>query len=241
MAFSPLVQISSQELTRISSTKLMPLGTMGFDRTGAAFRYGQAGAVNLAGGKLVQVPAVISAHQNVAVATAVVIGDRQVNVTLGATATTLDQYADGTLLLYDGSGQGQRAVIATNPVIALSTAGIFYVEDAFAAAVTTSGKVNLSLNPWAGALVSATSQTTEFATGVPSVAITAVYYGWFQTKGLAAVLGNGSITKGSGVVPGQTTAGSVDIEGTSTITQRVGQAYETGTSAKYNTVFLAID
>ncbi len=241
MAFSPLVQISSQELTRISATKLMPLGTLGFDRTGAAFRYTLAGAVNLAGGKLVQVPAVVANHQNVAVATAVVAGDRQINLTLGATATTLDQYADGTLLVYDASGTGQRAVIATNPVIALSTAGVFQVEDAFAAAITTSGKVNLSLNSWAGALVSAASQTTEFATGVPSVAITAAYYGWTQTKGLAAVLTNGTITKGAGVVPGQTTAGSVDIEATGTITQRVGTQYETGTSTKYSTTYLTID
>lgn len=241
MAFSPFVQISSQELQRISSSKLMPLGTIGMDRTGAAFRYGLAGAVNLAGGKLVQVPAVVANHQNIAVATAVVIGDRQVNVTLGATATTLDQYADGTLLVYDASGVGQRAVIATNPVIALSTAGIISVEDAFAAAITTSGKVNLALNSWAGALVYATGATTEFATGVPSVAITAANYGWFQTKGLAAVLTNGTITKGSGVVPGQTTAGSVDIEATSTIVQRVGTQYETGTSTKYSTTYLTID
>lgn len=241
MAFSPLVQITQQELTRISSTKLMPLGTVGFDRTGAMFRYGQAGAVNLAGGKLVQVPAVVAAHQNIAVATAVVIGDRQINVTLGGTATSLDQYADGTLLVYDASGQGQRAVIATNPVIALSTSGFIYVEDAFAAAITTSGKVNLSLNPWAGALVYATGATTEFATGVPSVAITATNYGWFQTRGLAAVLTNGTITKGAGVIPGQTTAGSVDIETTGTITQRVGQQYETGTSTKYSTTFLGIE
>lgn len=241
MAFTGPTQLSSQEVNRISTSKLMPLGTLGVNRDGSAYRYGLAGAVNLAAGKLVQVPAVVAQHQNVAVATAVAIGDRQINVTLGSTAATVDQYADGTVVVYDASGTGQRAIITTNPAITLSTAGVFTLDDAFSAAITTSGKVNLSLNPYSGALVSATSQTTEFATGVPPVAITLANYGWFQTRGIAAVLGNGSITKGSGVVPGQTTAGSVDIEGTGTITQRVGTAYETGTSTKYNTTYLTID
>lgn len=241
MGFSGTLEISSQELNRASTTKLHPLGTVGQTRDGRVFRYGQAGAVALAAGKLAQVPAVISAHQNVAVATAVVAGDKQINVTLGATAATADQYQDGLVLAYDASGVGQTALIATNPAIVLSTAGIFQTVDAFSLAISTSGKVNLSLNPYAGALVYATGATTEFATGVPITTLAISSYGWFQTKGLAAVLTNGTITKGAGVVPGQTTAGSVDIEATATITQRVGTQYETGTSTKYSTTYLCID
>ncbi len=241
MGFTGPTQLSSQDLTRVSSSKLMPLGAVGVSRDGRTFRYGQAGAVALAVGKLCQVPAVVANHQNVAVATAAAIGDRSFNLTLGATATTADQYQDGYLGVYDSTGAGQTMLIATNPVIALSTAGIFQTVDPLSIALTTSSKVNLSLNPYAGALVSATSQTTEFATGVPVTTIAISNYGWFQTRGIAQVLTNGTITKGAGVVPGQTTAGSVDIEATTTITQRVGTQYETGTSTKYSTTYLTID
>lgn len=240
MAFTGPIQLSSQELARVGTLKLMPLGTLGVDRTGATFRYGLAGAVALSLGKLVQVPAVVANHQNLAV-TAAAIGDRQVNVTLGATAATAEQYTDGVLGVYDSVGAGQRFLVATNPAIVLSTAGIIQLEDPVMIALTTASKVNLSLNSYAGALVYATGATTEFATGVPINTIPIANYGWFQTKGLAQVLTNGTITKGSGVVPGQTTAGSVDIEATSTIVQRVGIQYETGTSTKYSTTYLTID
>jgi hypothetical protein len=87
----------------------------------------------------------------------------------------------------------------------------------------------------------ATSATGDFVNGVTNVSLPAATYGWFQTRGPAAVLGNGTIAKGSGVVQGATTAGSVDIEAATTITQRVGFAAQTGTSTKYNTVYLTID
>jgi hypothetical protein len=240
MITGPL-QISNQDVARISSSKLHRLGTQAATRDGRLFRYGQAGAVNLSPGKLVQIPAVIANHQNIAVQTASVVGDQTLAVTLGATATTAGQYDDGYVIGYDASGVGQTLQIQANSVAALSTTCVLNLFDPVITAQTTSAKVNLELNPYAGALVSATSQTTEFATGVPNVAITAAYYGWFQTRGPAAVLTNGTITKGSGVVPGQTTAGSVDIEGTGTITQRVGLQLQTGTSTKYSTTYLTID
>lgn len=234
-------QIASQDLQRIGTTKLAPLGTLVVSRDGNAYRYGLAGASNLTAGQLSQQAAVVANHQNIAVFVAGVIGDRQIQVTLGATATTIDQYADGRVLTYDVSGTGQSLLVATNPVIALSTSGTIFLEDPLNQAILTTGKVNLSQSPYYNALIYAHTATTGTANGVAVTNLTAANYGFFQTKGLAAVLGNGSITKGSGVVPGQTTDGSVDIEATGTITQRVGWAYETGTSAKYNTTYLNID
>lgn len=241
MTFTGTLQLSTQEIHKISSTKLLRLGTQAATRDGRLFRYGLAGAVTLAPGKLVQIPAVVANHQNIAVQTASVVGDMQLSVTLGATATTAGQYDDGYVIGYDASGVGQTQQIQANSVAALSTTCVLSLFDPVATAQTTSAKVNLELNPYSGALVSATSQTTEFATGVPLVSITAAYYGWFQTRGVAAVLTNGTITKGSGVIPGQTTAGSVDIEGTGTITQRVGLQLQTGTTTKYSTTYLTID
>lgn len=242
MAFTGFAQLSNQDVYRISATKLMRLGTLGTTRDGRMFRYTLAGAVTLAPGKLCQIPAVISTHQNIAVQTASLVGDNNLSVTLGATNnTTAGQYDDGYVVGYDASGVGQSLQIQANSVATAATTCVLALYDPVATAQSTSGKVNLELNPYSGALVSATSQTTEMATGVPNVSITAANYGWLQTRGVAAVLTNGSITKGSGVVPGQTTAGSVDIEATGTITQRVGTQLQTGTTTKYSTTYLTID
>lgn len=241
MAFTGPLQLAGADIYKTSTTKLQRLGSQGATRDGRLFRYGLAGAVALAPGKINQVPAVVANHQNVAVQTASVVGDTTLAVTLGATAATADQYADGYVIGYDASGVGQTLQISGNAVIGSAGTGNVFLSDPIAIAQTTSGKVNLELNPWAGALVYATGATTEYCNGVTNVSLPIANYGWFQTRGTAAVLGNGSITKGSGVVPGQTTPGSVDIEATGTITQRVGLQVQTGTSTKYNTVFLTID
>lgn len=241
MALTGPIQLATQDVYKISTTKLMRLGAQGVTRDGRLFRYGLAGAVTLAPGKMNQIPAVVANHQNIAVQTASVVGDNQLSVTLGATATTADQYADGYVIAYDASGVGQALNIQSNSVAALSTTCILFLYDPVATAQTTSGKVNLELNPWSGTLVSTTADTTEFCVGVANVSLTAANYGWFQTRGPAAVLGNGTITKGAGVIKSATTAGAVDIEATATITQRVGTQLQTGTSTKYNTTYLTID
>lgn len=242
MAFTGTIQLSTQDIYKVSTTKLMPLGTQGATRDGRLFRYGLAGAVTLAPGKVNQIPAVVSTHQNIAVQTAAVVGDQQLIVTLGATnATTAGQYDDGYVIGYDVSGVGQALRISGTPVLSAATSGPFLLGDPIATAMTTSAKVNLEQNMWSNALVYATGATTLLCNGVTNVSLPATNYGWFQTRGTAAVLTNGTIAAGSGVVPGQTTAGSVDIETTSTLTQRIGLQQQGGTSTKYSTTYLTID
>lgn len=242
MPFTGTMQLSTQDIYTVSTTKLMPLGTQGATRDGRLFRYALAGAVTLAPGKINQIPAVVSTHQNIAVFAAAAVGDQQIQVTLGATnATTAKQYDDGYVIAYDASGVGQSLQIQGTPVLAASTSGPFSLVDSIATAITTSGKVNLEQNPWSNALVYATGATTLLCNGVCNVSLPTTNYGWFQTRGTAAVLTNGTIAAGSGVIPGQTTAGSVDIEGTGTITQRVGLQQQAGTTTKYSTTYLTID
>jgi hypothetical protein len=241
MAFTGPIQLSNQDVYRTSTNKLMTLGTQGATRDGRLFRYGLAGAVTLAPGKINQIPAVVANHQNVTVQTAASVYDQTLAVTLGATATTAGQYDDGYVVGYDVSGFGQTLRIAGTPVVASSGVAVFNLGDPVAQAMTTSAKVNLEQNMWSAALVYATGATTLLCNGVANVSIPATTYGWFQTRGTAAVLGNGTIAAGSGVIPGQTTAGSVDIELAATVTQRVGFQQQAGASTKYNTVYLTID
>lgn len=239
--FTGPIQLSTTDVNRTSTTKLLPLGSQGATRDGRLFRYGLAGAVTLAPGKLNQNAAVVANHQNIAVAAAANPGDTTLSVTLGATATTAGQYDDGHVIGFDVAGQGQAIRISGTPVLAASATGAINLGDPVLQALTTSSKVNLEQNLWSNALVYATGATTQFANGVANVSIPAANFGWFQTRGTAAVLVNGSIAAGSGLIPGQTTAGSVDIEAATTVTQRVGFAQQAGTSTKYSTVYLAID
>lgn len=241
MALTGTIEINAQDINRVSATKLMPLGTQGATRDGRLFRYGLAGAVTLAPGKINQIPAVVANHQNLLVQTAAAVGDQTLNVTLGATATTANQYDDGYVIGYDVSGVGQSLRISGVPATALSTTAVINLGDPVMTALATTARVNLEQNPWSNALVYATGATTLLCNGVTNVSLPATQFGWFQTRGTAAVLGNGTIAAGSGVVPGQTTAGSVDIEAAATITQRVGLAQQAGATTKYNTVYLTID
>jgi hypothetical protein len=241
MSLTGPIQLAPQDVFKTSTSKLMRLGSQGITRDGRLFRYGLAGAVALSAGKLVQIPAVVANHQNLAVQTAAVVGDTTLLLTLGATAATQDQYADGYAVGYDVAGIGQCLNIQGNASAALSTTVSVFLADPVATAAATTGKFNLELNPYAGVLISTSGDTTEMVVGVPNVAIAAASYGWFQTRGVAAVLSNGTITKGAGVIKSATTAGATDIEATGTITQRVGTQLQTGTSTKYNTTYLTID
>lgn len=232
--------VHEQDIHQISSVQQGSLGAIAETKDGRQFRYGLAGAADLAVGKLAQQSAVVTTHQNVVVAGSA--GDYTATVTLGATNNaTADQYKDGYLSGLSGTGAGQTVRIRTHGAIALSTSGTLYLAEPLTTTFAATPKASLTKNPYSGAIISSSGDTTEQVVGVPIITVTAAYYAWFQTKGIAAVLGNGTITKGAGVIKSATTAGAVDIEGTSAITQRLGQVYDTaGVSTSYITVNLNI-
>lgn len=242
MPFTGPLQIEMQDVRKVSTTKQHTLGAVAYTRDGREFRYGQAGAVALVAGQLMQIPAVVANHQALVTAAAAV-NSTKITVTLGGSAATADQYIDGYAVIRDTNttGAGQAFPINGNQAQTVTTGTCdVYLAEAVAEALTTASVTNLELSPYAGVLVSTTADTTERVVGVPQIDTAAASYVWLQTRGVAAVLTNGTITKGVGVIKSATTAGAVDIEATGTITQRVGMAQQTGTTAKYNTVNLSI-
>lgn len=242
MPFTGPLQIELQDVRKTSTSKNHSLGQIAYTKDGRQFRYGLAGAVALTAGKLAQIPAVVANHQALVTAAAAVNAVK-VTVTLGGTAATADQYADGYLVIRDTSttGAGQAFPIVGNSAqtVTTGTADI-YISEGVAEALTSASVSNLELSPYGGVLISDHNVTTERVIGVPQVDVPIATYAWFQTVGVASVLANGTITKGAGVIPSATTDGAVDIEGTSTITQRLGYQLQTGTTAKYNTTYLSI-
>lgn len=240
MGLSQRQHVLEQDIHQISSVQQGNLGLRAETKDGREFRYGLAGASNLALGKLVQQPAVVTTHQNVVVAGTA--GDRQVTVTLGATNNaTADQYKDGYLSGLSGTGAGQTVRIRTHGAIALSTAGTLYLDEPLTTTFAATPKASLTLNPYAGGIISASGETTQQVTGVPIITVTAANYAWFQTKGIAAVLVNGTPAAGVGLIKSGTTAGAADTEATGSITQRIGQVYDTtAVSTSYITANLNI-
>lgn len=241
MGLSQRQHVLEQDIHQTSASQQGALGTVGETKDGRQFRYGQAGAGNLALGKLAQQPAVITTHQNVVVSGNA--GDEKVTVTLGATnAMTADQYKDGYLGGLSGGGAGQTVRIRTNPAIPASGTGTIYLAEPLTTSFSSTPKASLVLNPFAGAIISSTGDTTQQVVGVPIITIPAASYGWFQVKGIAQVLTNGTPAAGAGLIKSATTAGAADVEGASAVTQRIGQVYDTaGVSTSYNAVNLNIN
>lgn len=240
MPFTSPLQIELQDVRAINVNKQHKLGALAYTSDGRVFAYGQAGASALAPGKLAQIPAVVANHQALVTAAAAVYATK-ITVTLGGTAATADQYADGFAVIRDATGAGQAFPIVGNSAQTSTTGTVdVYLGEGVATALDSTSITNLELAPMSNMLISDHTVTTQRVMGVPQVSVTAAYYAWFQVRGVSSVLGNGTITKGSGIIPSATTDGAVDIEATTTITQRLGTALETGTSAKYNTVFLQI-
>ena len=241
MPFTGTLQLEHQDIRVASAVQQHKYGQVAYTGDGRQFVYGGAGAADLAAGKLAQAAAVVANHQALAVAAAAAIGALKITVTLAGTAATQDQYRGGFAVVRDVDGAGQALPIVGNSAQTSTTGNVdVYLGEGLAAALTTSSKVNLELAPTSSLIIADHTATTNRIVGVPQVIIPANNFGWFQTRGVAAVLGNGSITKGTGLIVSATTDGAVDAESATVITQRLGYALETGTSAKYNTTWLAI-
>lgn len=246
--FSGLVQVSNQQLNTQSVYKDgMTLGTLGVSRAGDIYRFSQAGASNLAAGKVAVTPAKVSNHTNLALASTsnVAVSSTKITVTLGGTAATQDQYLDGYLEINDGTGVGQSPILIAGNTAQTSTTGTvdIYLATGLVIALSTSDtKASLVPNPWSASIVHPGSASAYFCNGVPQVAVTAAYYYWSKTRGQASVLSDGIIAKGAGAqLTTNAVAGALLTEGTSTVVQRVATAPEATVDAKYYPLFMMVD
>lgn len=224
----PFVQSAIQEIA---------LGSKFVDGNGNAYRYCKFGAVDAVAGKLYQAPAEVTNHQDLTPAAAA-IGATSVTVTLGATATTANQYAEGWMIVTVTPGQGYKYLIKSNPVIALSTAGVITLSDPLQVALTTSSRVDLVSNPFNGVVVNPTT-ATSCPVGVAVDVVTAGYYGWLQVGGVACLLADGALAVGTNVCASNAVAGAV--EAATGVQALVGIAVTGVADTQYGAVKLTFD
>lgn len=238
--FLGVKEITMQQARSISSTRNESLGQIAVASNGRLYRYGRAGAVDLAAGKLVVGKAQVANHVNLAVQTAAAIGATTLKLTLGGTAATEDQYAFGSATVNDSTGAGISYAVKGNGA-QTSTTGVVtvYLAEPLTVALTTSSKVSLNVNAGDGVIVSP-SAVAHVPYGVPNVAVTAAYYAWFQFQGRCSVLSDGVIGKNSGAIISDAVDGAVEVEVAGTVTRRVGTAIEATVDAKYYAIKLEL-
>lgn len=229
----------AQGLYATSSTQKECLGLLRVEPDGRKFRYAKS-AGTLVAGKMCIMSVAIANHVNISMAVAASIGDTAVQIALGATAATADQYKDGYLIINDGTGEGHCYGIDTNAAAALSTTCQVTLKDPVQIALVTSGTSEVSLipNPFNGVTHSATEESG--ASGVAMTAVTSGDYCWVQSGGVACPLGSGSDGLGS-VLSLDGTAGAVAVQANYTM-NKIGTVFALASaSGEYRPVWLTID
>ena len=236
---------SPQPIHDSSEIQHHEIGTRGYLRDGRVFYYGKntsATALNV--GQLVVSAAVVANHQNVTVDAAADLSAGAVSVTLtvGATAATANQYAEGFLAVTDGTGEAYQYKIREHDAIASSgtaTARLYDPIKVGAAAATT---ISLFKNPWDDPVISPTAQA-RVPVGVPQATLadgsSTPQYGWIQTWGPCLVWCDEATAIGAEVTIGTGVAGQTEAVD-AVAEPRIGQMISTGVATEYQMHFLQI-
>lgn len=272
MAFPNTVFLQRGEQFKQRTLAQGPLylpGTLGIDGTnGDRYRYCQVGAVAMVVGKLYQAPIPVPNHV-LQTAAAAAVGATTVAVTLGNTAVVAGDYINGQLVIDLASNTGFGYIYTVDYHPAVAGNGVFTVplagspsrtmpaapneallltgsEAVQVAIATTANSVSLIPNTYKKVILSvqATPPLTAEVAGVSVVAAAIGSWCWIKTHGHAIVLTNGTVVIGQAVVPGATTAGSVEAypAGVSETTPSpVGDVVRVATTTNYSTVNLRID
>lgn len=237
------INISAQDLYTASDVQQHPFGAIGVDKYGDLYRYTKVGAVAAVAGKMYSAPTQKTNHHNIAAYAAVTADGKlkKVTLTLGATAAVENEYAGGILVANDNSPEGEFYRISGHPAADASATLEVTVEQPFKTNIATTSEFTLVHNANNGAIVNAAF--TLRAAGVPAIDMTAAYFGWFKTRGVASVLIGTAATlgadlkmDGSGGVTDRTDALGASAEPVVAVADVV-----LGVTGEYNPVRLVID
>lgn len=227
-----------QELLDISTTQKHKLGEKAVIG-GREYRYVQAGAATLVVGNVLQSAAQVANHQNLT-PVAAAIGDTSITVTLGATAATENQYAEGLAIVDTTPGLGYAYPIESHPAANGSAAVTIRLGQPIQVALTTSSRITLVANRHKGVIQAPVTTLTGSVVGVAISALTASTYGWVQVKGEGAVLIAGTPAVGAAVISPSGTAGAAAVDPTNAAVGHVGTMMVTGVSGRVQPVHLNI-
>jgi hypothetical protein len=200
MAFPTTVYLSYGMEKVESSEQKQKLGTRAELPDGRVFYYAKnsSSAITPAG-KICDGIAAVAAHDmDVAATEAHSVGDTTISLEVPTTDLTKNQYADGYLLINDGPGQGEVYRIKSHPKHDASDDNtvIFTLDepDGIRTALTTASLFGISYNPYKDVkIIDGDGTQTTGPLGVNPIPVTASYYFWLQTSGIASVLSGAAV------------------------------------------------
>ena len=195
MAFPTTVDLSYGMEKVETSEQKQKLGTKAVLPDGRTFYYAKnSSAAITTAGQIVDGIAAVAAHDmDVAATEAHSVGDTTISLEVPTTDLTLNQYADGYLCINDGPGQGEVYRIKSHPAHDASDDNtvIFTIDepDGIRTALTTLSLFGIIYNPYTDVkIVDGDGTMTTGPLGVTTIPVTASYYCWLQTSGVASVL-----------------------------------------------------
>jgi len=236
----------AQGIMAISADKKEAIGTLRVTHDGRKFRYAKADASGLGAGKMsvASEPNAQIIDVNVVAAAA---GARTIQLTGLTWAADIDEngLAGGYLQICDGTNEGLQYLIESNTafVTGLTTIDIT-LEEPLQEALSGSGTTEVSVIPSLWYDTTESEVEESIPVGIPPVDVTADYYYWSQTGGVAIALCHGTPAVGTMLVlssmpPGglRAMAASVDID-TPIVAKQIATV---GVSGEYKPVQLLID
>ena len=200
MSFPTTVYLSyGQEKVETSEQK-QKLGTRAQTPDGRVFYYAKnSSAAITPAGKICDGIAAVAAHDmDVAATAATSAGSTTVSLEVPTTDLTLNQYADGYLLINDGPGQGEVYRIKSHPKHDASADNtvVFTIDepDGIRTALTTSSLFGVAYSPYKDLkIIDGDGTMTTGPLGVNPIPVTASYYFWLQTAGVSSVLSGAAV------------------------------------------------
>lgn len=247
MSLAASIQITDQDVYTASVNKGAEVhGQYATTPDGRTFAYGNAGASNLAAGKLTQTTASTANYVTRTLTTAAAAGSTQVIVPLGTTATQ-NLFGGYWLVVTDGTGVGQGTYKITGNSAATagnSNTTTVQIQGQINVALDTTSVVGIYPNQYSTTVISDhTAAPAIPISGAPTIAVTAAYFYWNQTGGYASILSDDTsvVTKNAGGIASNSVDGAVEIEVAGTLTRRIGYAPELMVTGKYSPFVLTLD
>ncbi len=169
------------------------LGTKMVLPDGRTFYYAKnSSAAITTGGMIVDGIAAVAAHDmDVPPTAAQSVGDNTISLEVPTTDLTENQYKDGYLIFNDADGEGEVYRIVSHPAHDASddnTVIITIEDEGIQTAITTSTEAQLIYNPYTDVkIINGDGTMTTGPLGVTTIPVTASYYCWIQTSGIASV------------------------------------------------------
>jgi hypothetical protein len=220
-----------------------PLGTK-LTYGGRTFRYTHNGGVVQAAGSLYQSVVPAAGELDEALEDGVAVGDTGITFTQTTGADIdINTFRDGYLNVRDETGEGNLYLIHDHIELTNSAAEEITLVDPILVVPANAATGDLIRNPYKAVIIHPSPNTARIV-GLAVRALTASYYGWLQTSGMASVLTDGTVVIGEHVRASDGTDGSVEAlvrAGTNEDEQEVGTVVAVSASTEYSLIHLTLE